>query len=70
MELADGRAESTQDQPVRREKCLDCLECQICISSRCRLCKKEGHQNGFSELGPLITHGEYMKWKRKKIECA
>ena len=50
----------------KRKKCPDCLECQQCIKSRCQLCRQGGHSTKASELGPFITHGEYMAWKEKK----
>ena len=51
---------------VRKEKCPDCLECQMCSKTRCEQCKKGGHKGCEPELGPFLTHGEYMKWKREK----
>ena len=53
------------DPKKAKKKCPDCLECQMCSRNRCEICKAGGHKDCESELGPFITHGEYMKWKRK-----
>jgi hypothetical protein len=52
--------------PDKKEKCPDCLECQMCSKRRCQLCKKGADKNCLYELGPFITHGEFLEWKRKK----
>ena len=49
--------------PVHKEKCPDCLECQLCGKRRCEHCRKGGHQEYEPELGPFLTHGAYMKWR-------
>ena len=50
---------------VHKEKCPDCLECQMCSKRRCEQCKKGGHKD-CAELGPFLTHGEYTEWKKKR----
>ena len=49
-----------------KEKCPDCVECQMCSKNRCRLCREDTHRDGSSQLGTCFTHGEYLEWKRKK----
>ncbi len=53
----------------KRKKCPDCYECQICSENRCRLCRQGAHCKGTSELGTGFTHGQYLEWKRKKMEA-
>jgi hypothetical protein len=53
-----------------REQCPDCDQCQQCSPSRCRLCKRGGHDQGTSELGGIFTHGQYLDWKKKKQAMA
>ena len=53
-----------------RVQCPDCDQCQQCSTSRCRLCKKGGHDQGTSELGGIFTHGQYLEWKKKKQAAA
>ncbi len=50
------------------KKCPDCHQCQVCSENRCRLCRKDGSGVRVSELGTGFTHGEYLKWKRKKAK--
>jgi len=70
MMVADHNSELTVPiQTERKQKCPDCLECQICGKSRCQLCKRGGHKDCVSELGPFITHGEYLEWKRQNMKC-
>ena len=52
----------------RKETCSDCLECQMCGETRCRICRKAAHKVSSSGLGTAFTHGEYLAWKRKKGE--
>ena len=48
-------------------QCPDCEQCQFCSESRCRQCRKGGHPNKKpAELGPLLTHGEYLAWQKRK----
>lgn len=49
-----------------RGRCDDCLSCQDCPESRCRICRRGGAKRGPCELGPYLTHGEFVAWKRKK----
>ena len=49
-----------------KRPCKDCLECQLCSETRCRQCRKGGHRECSGDLGPMITHGEYLKWKKRK----
>jgi ferredoxin len=49
-----------------KKKCPDCLECQVCSKRRCQLCRKGEHCAGSPELGPCVTHGEYLEWKGRK----
>ncbi len=59
-----------QKTSVHREKCPDCLECQMCSKRRCEQCRKGGHQLYEPELGPFLTHGEYMKWREKRKDVS
>ncbi len=54
----------------KKRPCSDCLECQLCSETRCRQCRKGGHGDRQCELGPLITHGEYLKWKNRKNKAS
>ena len=54
------------DRRETGKQCPDCDQCQQCSQSRCRLCKKGGHDEGASELGGTFTHGQYLAWKKKK----
>jgi hypothetical protein len=67
MPVSDLETGSTlQKTSVGKEKCPDCLECQICSKRRCEHCMKGGHQRCMPELGPFLTHREYMKWRSRK----
>ena len=50
----------------KKEKCSDCIECQMCSETRCRKCKNREQTVKNPELGPFLTHGQYMEWKEKK----
>jgi hypothetical protein len=50
----------------KREKCPDCRQCQQCARIRCRQCLKCAHPAKTNELGPFLTHGEYLEWRKKK----
>ncbi|MCP4576557.1 MAG: hypothetical protein GY846_09775 [Deltaproteobacteria bacterium] len=50
-------------------KCSDCLQCQMCGETRCRICRKSEHKGSSSGLGAAFTHGEYLAWKKKKGEA-
>ncbi len=45
-------------------KCPDCISCQGCSRNRCRQCQT-GRQRQTGNLGPFLTHGEYLAWKEK-----
>ena len=49
-----------------RHQCPDCLFCQGCSETRCRVCRDEGHGHGHPELGRGFTLGAYEAWKRKR----
>ena len=59
-----------QTTPVHREKCPDCLECQMCSKRRCEQCRKGDHQMVEPELGPFLTHGEYLKWRERREDMS
>jgi hypothetical protein len=55
--------------PRRKEKCPDCLKCQMCSESRCGLCRKGSHKSrgrDASDLGTSFTYGQYVEWKKKR----
>jgi len=54
--------------PNQKKKCSDCLQCQMCGETRCRICRKDVHKESSSGLGTAFTHGEYLAWKKKKGE--
>jgi len=53
---------------MEKKKCPDCIECQVCSKSRCRVCRNGAHKDGASELASGFTYGQYLDWKRKKLE--
>ncbi|MBW2617202.1 MAG: hypothetical protein JRD02_13640 [Deltaproteobacteria bacterium] len=53
----------------KKKKCPDCIECQMCSKSRCRLCRQGVHREGACELGSGFTYGQYLEWKRKNIKA-
>jgi hypothetical protein len=54
----------------KKRPCSDCLGCQLCSETRCRQCRKGAHGDRLGDLGPLITHGEYLKWKNRKDKAS
>jgi ferredoxin len=65
--LWEGLGEGDQvPQSHKKEKCLDCEQCQVCSESRCRLCREEHCKRTAGELGSSFTYGEYLAWKNKK----
>ncbi|MBW1782400.1 MAG: hypothetical protein JRL30_16870 [Deltaproteobacteria bacterium] len=53
-------------KPTVKIQCPDCVQCQMCSSSRCRACRKGGHTRRSPELGTSFTHGAYLRWKRDR----
>jgi hypothetical protein len=51
---------------LRKEKCPDCEQCQMCSKTRCRLCKEKGYKGRSCECGSSFTYGEYLAWKAKR----
>ena len=62
----DGGEASSSSLRRRKEKCPDCLKCQLCSESRCGLCKKGGHRKNNSGLGTAFTYGQYVEWKKQR----
>jgi len=50
----------------KKTKCPDCMECGMCSKSRCRLCRKGGHDQTPSDLPKGFTHGRYLEWKKAR----
>ncbi|EFK05760.1 conserved hypothetical protein [delta proteobacterium NaphS2] len=48
----------------KKRRCSDCLQCQGCSETRCRICRKSTHETSVSGLGSGFTHGEYLAWKK------
>ena len=48
------------------KKCPDCRQCRQCAPVRCRQCLKCTPSSKGAELGPFLTYGEYLAWKRRK----
>lgn len=57
-------------QTLKKEKCPDCEQCQMCSESRCRLCRGEHCKRGACELGSSFTYGDYLAWQDKKASGA
>ena len=51
-----------------RQKCPDCLYCQLCSKSRCRCCREKREDKGFSGLRAGFTYGEYQAWAANRQE--
>ncbi|MBN1102844.1 MAG: hypothetical protein JXL84_05445 [Deltaproteobacteria bacterium] len=49
-----------------REKCPDCLSCQVCSRIRCRLCRQGRQECGGRQLGTGFTYGAYLEWKKQQ----
>ena len=54
----------------KKRPCSDCLGGQLCSETRCRQCRKGAHGDCPGDLGPLITHGESLKWKNRKNKAS
>jgi hypothetical protein len=53
---------------LRKEKCPDCEQCQVCSETRCRVCKQKGLKSEACDLGSSFTYGEYLAWKARKSD--
>jgi hypothetical protein len=49
-----------------KDRCPDCLSCQVCSETRCNLCKKGRHECLAWDLGTGFTYGAYQEWKNKQ----
>lgn len=58
------RIETHIDQKTR---CSDCLQCQFCGETRCRICRGSRHHSTVSELDSGFTYGEYLAWKKRRF---
>ncbi|MFC1884190.1 ferredoxin [Thermodesulfobacteriota bacterium] len=54
----------------KKEKCADCLKCQMCSESRCQLCRKGSHGSDCAGLSHAFTYGQYVEWKKAMKKTA
>jgi len=67
MENLITKAQGVPPEGIR-QKCPDCLYCQMCSKARCRGCQDIGKERNARNLEPGFTYGDYLVWRRKREE--